>query len=321
MAFTVKKLLLEADFLNGSFTESFPIDIYYDFDANRQHGRTLVDKELITKFFETEVDEFWHSDKDQLEFIQFFNDGMYFCQRRKTVYDFSNNTSYPKVYSFTSATKEQAEAFYTQVQDFFFVVKEVANLKVEEKVKEIDSDIVHWEQRWRKLYKQKHNMLELSDWRVLPDITEKYTGEKDDWVKWRQWLRDKSLPSPTDPMFDDENGESSGLKYFKYTHELKFPVDPKNYRKLYPNGKLDDGVTDAPAFMDENDADQWVETQEQASNDFWKSNEENLWRLAQRGERAKRKVTTNILKLMKDLDVDDLVPVDWDKFYTDENEL
>ena len=316
MAFLERKLLLEADFLNGSFSNH---------DAERLGSqampRTPVDKELITKFFETKVDDFWHSDKDQLQYIQFFNDGTYFCQRSKTIYDFSNNTSYPRSYNFTSATKQQVEEFYTLVTDFFTVAKQVNSLGVEEKVTEIDSQIVFWEQRWRALRRQKINMLSLSDWRVLPDITEKYTGEKDDWVKWRQWLRDKSLPSPTDPMFDDENGESSGLKYFKYTHELKFPLDPKNYRKLYPNGKLDDGVTDAPAFMDENDADQWVETEAESSNDFWNTNEENLWRLAQRGERAQRKITNSILQLMKDLNVDDLVPVDWDKFYTDENEL
>lgn len=314
MSFTVKTLLLEADFLNGSFSEQRSAE-YYESDYS-QPRRTQVDQDLIKKFIDTQVDEFWHSDKDKIEFIQFFNDGMYFCQRRKTVYDFANNTSYPKVYSFTSATKEQAEAFYTKVKDFFFVVKEVANLKIEEKVEEIDSQVVFWEQRWRSLRRQKVNMLGLSDWRVLPDITEKYTGEKDDWVAWRQWLRDSALPSPTDAQF-----EGSGLKYFKYTHELRFPVDPTNYRKLYPNGKLDDGVTDAPAFMDVNDADQWVETEAESSNDFWKSNEENMWRLAQRGERAQRKVTSSILQLMKDLNVDDLVPVDWDKFYTDENEL
>jgi len=311
MAFLERKLLLEADFINGSFSNH---------DTERLGAiavpRTQVDQELITKFFETKVDDFWHSDKDQLQYIQFFNDGTYFCQRVKTIYNFSNNTSYPRAYNFTSATKQQAEEFYTEVKDFFTVVKQVKSLQVEEKVYKIDSEVVFWEERWRKLRRQKINMLSLSDWRVLPDITEKYTGEKDDWVAWRQWLRDKSLPSPTDAQF-----EGSGLKYFKYTHELKFPIDPSNYRKLYPNGKLDDGVTDAPAFMDENDANQWVETQGEASNDFWNNNEENLKRLAQRGESASRKVTDTVLQLMKDLHVEDLVPVDWDKFYTDESEL
>ena len=166
MSFTVKTLLLEADFLNGSFSEQRSAE-YYESDYS-QPRRTQVDQDLIKKFIDTQVDEFWHSDKDKIEFIQFFNDGMYFCQRRKTVYDFANNTSYPKVYSFTSATKEQAEAFYTKVKDFFFVVKEVANLKIEEKVEEIDSQVVFWEQRWRSLRRQKVNMLGLSDWRVLP---------------------------------------------------------------------------------------------------------------------------------------------------------
>ena len=302
-----RSLLIEADFLNGSFSEEQSSALY---SAGKSARRFKVDKELIAKFFDTQIDEFWHSDKDRLEYFQYFSDGGYFCQRRKLVYDFKTESSYRKVYSFTGATSAQAQELFKKCQDFFYVVNEVKNLKVEEKVKEIDSSVVFWEQRWRKLIRQRNNMLGLSDWRVLPDIAERYDGEKADWVKWRQWLRDYTVPSPTDAMF-----EGSGLKYFKYTFDLKFPIDPSNYRKLY------DGVENPPAFMDENDADQWVKHDSEASTDFWKSREENMYRLATRGLPESKKVTENVLRLMRELEVDEIIPVDWSKYHTDENEL
>ena len=309
----VRALLIEADFLNKSFSEEQSAELMA---SGKSARRFKVDADLMAKWFATQVDEFWHTDKDELEYFQYFSDGGYFCQRRKTIYDFKTNSSYKKSYSFTGATSAQAEALFKQCQDFFYVLKEVKDLKVEEKVTGIDDAVVFWEQRWRKLLRQRNNMLGLSDWRVLPDIAEKYTGEKDDWVKWRQWLRDYTVPVPTDPMF-----EGSGLKYFKHTFDLKFPIDPSNYRKLYPNGKLDDGVTDAPAFMDENDADQWVKHDGEASTDFWKSREENMYRLATRGVPDSKKITDNILQLMRELEVEKIVPVNWSKFHVDENEL
>tara|TARA_B100001250_G_scaffold46655_1_gene36559 strand:- start:5355 stop:6278 length:924 start_codon:yes stop_codon:yes gene_type:complete len=307
MAFTERTLLIEADFLNGSFSGQQPWKLEQGY---RWPKRFKVDADLITKFFETQVDEFWHTDKDQLELFQYFNDGKYFCQRRKQVYDFQTETYYQQTYSFTSGTAAQAEELYKSVQDFFYVVEQVKSLQVEEKVQGLDDEVIFWEQRWRKLLRQRNNMLGLSDWRVLPDIAEKYTGEKADWVKWRQWLRDNTLPSPTDAQF-----EGSGLKYFKYTYELKFPIDPSNYRRLY------EGEASPPAFMDENDADQWVRQDGEASIDFFKSREENMYRLAQRGKLANRKVTESVLQLMRDLNVEDIVPLDWDKFYTDDSQL
>ena len=113
-----------------------------------------------------------------------------------------------------------------------------------------------------------------------------------------------------DPLFDDENGDPSGLKYFRYTYNFRFPVDPKIYYRIYPDGKLTDGVTDAPAFMDENDADQWVRQEVEASHDFFRINETNMFNLAGRGVPVRRKLKENVLSHMKDLSVDDIIESD-----------
>ena len=37
---------------------------------------------------------------------------------------------------------------------------------------------------------EKQNILNATDWRVLPDVADNYPGEKDAWIKWRAKVRD-----------------------------------------------------------------------------------------------------------------------------------
>jgi cell fate (sporulation/competence/biofilm development) regulator YlbF (YheA/YmcA/DUF963 family) len=90
---------------------------------------------------------------------------------------------------------------------------------------------------------------------------------------------------------------------------------------MYPGGKLEDGVTDAPAFMDANDTNQWVKHDSQASTDFFTNREVNMFNLAQRGIAPTKKVTKEILDLMKELNIDEDVEVNWSSYFVDENEL
>lgn len=313
-----RKLLIEADILNRTISGAAKAagELPDGSVLGATQKRFKMDEDLIQRFFAKSIDEFWHTDKDELEYFQYFSDGTYYCQRKKLVYDFKNDSSFRRQYQFKSATSAQAKALYDQFMEFFYVITEVKDLKVEVKVKDIDKEVVFWEQRWRKLRRQRQEMLSLSDWRVLPDIPDNYTGEKDMWVAWRLYIRTQVVPSPTDDMFG-----GSGLAYFKYTHDVKFPIDPANYRKLYYNGKLDDGVTDAPAFMDADDADQWVKHDAESSTDFFEQRTENMYRLATRGIPVSKKITNNVLQLMRDLEVDTIIPVDWSRYHVDENEL
>lgn len=315
-----RTILLEIDLINDFILEIPPgsnLNSYNELGKKK----IKITESLKEKFLDLSVDNFWHSDKDKLEFFQYFSDGTYFCQRSKKIHDFQNESTYFKSYQFTGASKEQARELYTKFVDLHSVSLEVKNLTVEQKVAEVDKEIVYWEQRWYKLKRQRGEMLISSDWRVLPDVAEKYPGERDRWVAWRSWIRNYTIPSPSDPIFNDDNGNSSGLKYFKYTYEHKFPIDPSNYRRLYPNDMLDDGVTPAPAFMDENDANQWVKHDVEASTDFFQSREQNMFNLAKRGVAPAKKVNQSLIDMMKILKVDEEIPVNWDRYYTDESEL
>jgi hypothetical protein len=312
-----KIALIQVDFANDTILEGGSPDSGFTLLPTEYNGkRYKMDAEIKEKFLNTSVDEFWHTDKDLLEFFQYFNDGTYFCQRKRVKYDFATESNYLKTYSFTGATGEQAKELYELVKTFFAVVVEVKNLKVDTLVAGVDKEVAFYEQRMYKLKRQKREMLTLSDWRILPDIEDTYEGEKAEWIKWRKWIRDNSTPAPTNAEFNN-----SGLEYFKYTYNLKFPIDPAKYRKLYVDGKLDDGVTDAPAFMDADDTNQWVKHDSQASTDFFKNREVNMFNLAQRGIAPTKKVTQKILDMMKELKINEDVEVDWDRFFVDENEL
>lgn len=299
-----RKLILEVDFINNVIL------------PNPDGGKKYKMDETLKNKFLNQVSEFWHTDKDRLEFFQYFNDSKYFCQRSKRNYDFETETYFYNSYSFKGASATQAKEFGESLNNFFQVVIEVKDLKVEAKVEAVDQHIALLDQRWFKLKRQRESLLQLSDWRILPDVIDKYDGEKDRWIAWRSWIRENTIPSPTDDRF---NG--SGLAYFKYTHELLFPIDPKNYRKLYPNDMLDDGVTAAPAFLDENDPQQWVRHDSEASSDFMRSRDENIYNLSKRGIPKKKKITQEIMDLMKLLKVEEEIPVNWSKYYTDESEL
>lgn len=308
--------LIQVDFTNNTIIEGASSASGFKLLGEQNGKRHKMDEELKNKFLSTKVSEFWNTDKDLLEFFQYFNDGTYFCQRKRVKYDFQSESTYLQVYSFTGASSDQARELYESLDTFFKVVVEVKNAKINAVVAGIDQEAAFFEQRQYKLKRQKREMLTLSDWRVLPDIEDSYEGEKAQWIQWRAWIREHSTPSPADSEF-----QNSGLEYFKYTYNLKFPIDPVKYRKMYPDGKLEDGVTDAPAFMDANDTNQWVKHDSQASTDFFKNREVNMFNLAQRGIAPTRKVTKQVLDLMKELNINEDVEIDWANYFTDENEL
>lgn len=318
--FTPREILIEVDFVNDYIVEFGNQLDYAPSGTNSKPKKRELKPELKEKFLQV-VDPFWHSEKDQLVFFQYFSDGQYFCQRRKLKYDFQTESTYFQDYKFTGGSPSQVQEFYESCSALREVAQEIKNLDVEAKVKEIDKEVLFYEQRYYKIRRMRESLLNNTDFRVLPDVEEKFPGEKDMWIAWRKHVREKSLIPPSDPMFHDENGVPSGLKFFKYSYDFKFPVDPKIYYRMYPDGKLEDGVTDAPPFMDPDDPNQWVRQEVEASTDFYTVNEKNMYNLSGRGVPAQRKIKKNVLDLMKELAVDDIIPVDWDRYFTDESQL
>jgi len=311
-----KEILVEVDFQNNFILDQGRSNLV----DGRNPKKRKLNLELKAKYLET-VDSFWHTDKDELSVFQYYSDGTYWCQRRKKKHDFATESTYWNDYRFTGASPAQVRQMYESLATLREVQKEVKKLEIEELIKEIDHEAIFYEQRFYKLRRMRESILNSTDFRVLPDVSESFDGERDMWIAWRSWVREKTLMHPSDPLFHDETGKPSGLKFFKYAYEFKFPVDPKYYYRIYPDGKLDDGTTDAPPFMDPTDSDQWVRQEVEASSDFYRQNEQNIYNLSGRGIPNQRFIKDSVLELMKELAVDDIIPVDWDKYFTDISQI
>lgn len=296
---TIKAPVLEADFLNDF------ILIYPD-------SKIKIDEELKGRFFSSVIDEFWSSDKDKLDYFVIYNTGEYFCQRKKLKYDFKENVNFWATYSFTGASKEQAANLRDTIVDLFGVIQEVKELNIQVEIEKIDKELFFFEHRYQKKLKEKQEMLALSDWRILPDVIDSYPNEKEMWIAWRAYLRSESIKTPSD--FE------TNLEFFKYTYDIKWPIDPKVYRKTYPDGLTEDG-SPAPEYMDKNDPKQWVSHDSAASSDFLSTRVRNLMNLTGNYKTSHRKVRQATLNMMKLLKIDEFAPVDWSVYYTEDNEL
>lgn len=295
----IKAPELEADFLN-------------DFILIHPGFKIKPEEEMKERFFASVLDEFWSSDKDRLDYFVVYNTGEYFCQRRKLKYDFTENVSYWSTYSFTGATREQAAQLKETISTFFSVLEEVKYVRIQEEIQKIDSELFFFEQRYTKKVQERNEMLATSDWRVLSDIVDSYPGEKDMWIQWRSVLRDQTIKGPS--QFD------SNLEFFKYTYEIKWPVDPKVYRNLYPDGLTEDG-SPAPSYLDVNDDNQWVYHDSVASTDFLNTRVRNLMNMSGQYQASHKKVKQATLNMMKLMKIDEVAPVDWSIYYTDDNQL
>lgn len=290
--------LLTVDFLNRVI-----------FGKGEMYSKDSIMPELVERFMSEVVDPFWHSSKDRLDFIAFYSDETYFCQRSKLKTDFTTGSTFWVSYSFTGASKEQALEFRNTCTDFFGLVREVKNIVVDAKIRQIDQETIFFEQKWLKKNHEKRTMLALTDWRVLPDVPEQWEGEKDQWIRWRSIMRSEVLKKPSD--FE------SNLEFFKYSYDMKYPVDPNVYRSIYPNGMLEDGVTPAPEYLDPNDPEQWVSHDMEASGDFVNERALGIYSLGGQYKQSYKKIRSAVLDLMRLLKVDTLVDFDWDKYYTE----
>lgn len=179
----------------------------------------------------------WHDpDKDELEFFIFYNDNSYFCQKKRKRLNYSTESYYWQSYQSTEKSLEQAKEIYDMFNVIGFVNSENETEKwLEEAQTLVTSNEMFFKDKWSALRRQISEMLSFSDWRILPDVEDKYENEKNMWIQWRETLR-SSLPN-----FDNF---SNAYEAFKFCHEYKFPIDPKTYITKYPNKEVEYLSTD-----------------------------------------------------------------------------
>jgi hypothetical protein len=254
-----------------------------------------IDSKLLEAFFEN-IDPFWHTENDQLQYFIYFNTGEYICQRRKLKYNFETKINYWQTYNFKNVSEEKVLEIYDRIQAFVILNNDVKQFLSIKEVKEVGQEAVFFERRFIKKIAEKNAMLSTSDWRILPDVVDRYPGEKNMWIKWRDVLRNEVIRRPEE--FEDS------LEYLKYLYNIKYPIDPKLYRQLYPNGKdIDDNDVEYLSTPD-----QWVKYDVEASSDFITANAIRALNYTKGFIESRVKVKKKILSILKTFGAEAIYP-------------
>lgn len=293
----VRKPILQMDLVNKSILIA-PAD-NLEIQTLNPLLKAKVSDELIAEFF-SKIDSFWHTAEDELQFFAYYSDGTYYAQRNRQKYDFNSDSVYWSDYQFKGGNNEQAKVVYNLGTALFLVQTAVKNIATKKKLEKFDKDYPFAESKWLKRLREKSMILSASDWRVLPDVVDSYEGEKQRWIDWRSAIRSVAVPNPD--TFD------TTLEFIKSLYENVFPIDPKNYRKLYPNDMLEDGVTPAPTYMNADDQNQWTNYDDDASSDFLDSRMINRLIYVRERVSSVRKIKKDLLDIIKSMNIEAIYP-------------
>lgn len=251
-----------------------------------------VTKDFVWEKMIEKIDPFWHSEKDQIEYFFFYNDGTYFCQKRKIKYDFESQSQYWHTYNWSEPTNEQAKALADFFETFAFIQLDVNTREFWGKIEKLQEEQYYFDKKYYKKIVERNAILNASDWRVLPDSPQKFEGEREMWVKWRQYLRGMCTKKPEE--------FANNLEFFKYVTDIRYPVDPRVYYGMYPNFEVE--------YMDKDDEKQWVEYDFEASQDFINQNLRNIMAFLENANDAPKRIPEEILNLAKQLELEEVFP-------------
>ena len=316
MAVATRRAFLEVDFLNE-------IAIYHDKQFLLPAPSTSPDtvRHEVPKYrfksgmkdrFLTEVaGSYWHDPgKDELETVIFYTDNTCFTQRRKLKYSFETKSNYHESYQFTVPGQDEILEFRNNIVMFLDTLKWIDEVETIQMANKVDDELLFFDQTYGKKLRQKEQCLQACDWRVLPDIDDSYTGEKDEWKKYRAELRTLMIKKPQE--FDRP------IDFFKDICTMKWPVDPKAYRTEYPNGQDENG--NAVEYLKADDEKQWVQTPSEAATDVWSNRLLAMNELRDRYKNSSQIITAELRTFMKRIKLEELVDggIDYTKLYTQE---
>lgn len=171
--------------------------------------------------FLQKIPEFWSSEKDELIFFTFYDDGSYNCERKRQVYDYKSKSFIVRVYEFLEPSLDQAKELYETLSNIYeeqriLELKESKEAFAKEYITQFD--IVN-----ANIRSQRSILLQKTDWTQLPDspLDEE---TKSLWRKFRKHLRD---------MTQTEEWMTGNIL------KVDFPIDPETYLLRYPNREVE----------------------------------------------------------------------------------
>jgi hypothetical protein len=212
-------------------------------------------------------------------------------------------------YTFNGYTAEQVADLKEKVLIFLDANKVVKEIEINQYVSKIDDNILFFDKTYLKRLQERNSILATTDWRILPDVVDTYAGEKDNWILYRQKIRLMGINAVED--------YATPLEFFKAIRSLKWPVDPKIFRDLYPDGVNVDG--DVVEYLGTDT--QWVERDTDSSRDLVESRLSHIIAMRQDYIKAERKTSSAVKEMMKLLKLEDFVEggIDYTKIYTEED--
>ena len=306
----IRSVVLEIDLLNSVITDVGANLEIGDGNLINQPFKILPD--VMERFKNEIVGDVFHTDTvDELEHILFYSDDTALIQRRKFKYDFATDQSTSVQYIFNGATTDQIVALRKRVEDLVDASAIVRQEQIRDKITKISEEQLFYDANMNKRLKERTAMLKGSDWRILPDIEDKYEGQKEQWKLWRKTLRSMDAFTKT---YDDN------LALFKAIKGIKWPIDPSVYRIAYPDN-VDPAGNAIEYNLDPNDQRLWTERDIDASKDYVNDRLTTVIEWRDRSINSKRVVSDGVQDLMKLMRVEDFVEhgIDYSLFYSEED--
>ena len=316
MVLTAKKPTIEIDFINEIAIHHdkmflLPAPSTNDKVVRYEVPKYIFKKGMKEKFLTDVVGSYWHDPgRDELETVIFFDDNTCYAQRRKLKYSFETESSYYESYQFTAPGQNEILELRNNIVMFLDTLNWVKEVETIQMTNKVEDELLFFDQNYGKKKRQKEMCLQACDWRVLPDIEDSYTGEKDEWKKYRAELRTLIIKKPQE--------FTTPLDFFKDICTMKWPVDPKTYRTEYPDGKDTDG--NAVEYLKADDTTQWVETPVEAATDVWNNKLMAMNELRDSYKESSQIVKEELRTFMKKIKLEEFVAggIDYTKLYTQE---
>lgn len=164
------------DFGNAQFKQQYILYRSEKIDLSKDDTAQLLSK----------MPEFWHTDKDRLIHFVINEDGTYFAEREKEVFNFATGQQEKKSYFFDGATLESAKEISQIILDAFSELKIKKYQDIKEKIKRDVHDLSFLRSY---LLDARDNFLKQTDHLFLGDypIEEE---KRNAWATYRQELRD-----------------------------------------------------------------------------------------------------------------------------------